>query len=298
MPLWTPAIISPHTWIDFSDSSTLFDATSGGSVVTNGIGIARAEDKSGNGRHFTQSTSGNRFTWTSGVQNGLGVARGDGGDCLTANTANDFAFFHQAAGCVFLVASIGTSSNPNTVYDLIGNNGASVNNQGFFFRYDDRAAFSRNNALTSGARNSLSGGSGDDFYFSGSNDVATANTMLILQLQTDMQNATASAKLRKRVDGGSDFGNNTTTRNPSTANPTFALQLGASGNNALTMVGDFCEVVIFNSLLSSTNRQLMEGYLAWKWGVQANLPGGHPHKNAAPFYGSDRRRRYSGRAGL
>ena len=28
--------------------------------------------------------------------------------------------------------------------------------------------------------------------------------------------------------------------------------------------------------------QLMEGYLAWKWGVQGSLPANHPYKSAAP----------------
>lgn len=29
-------------------------------------------------------------------------------------------------------------------------------------------------------------------------------------------------------------------------------------------------------------RQKMEGYLAWKWGLESTLPGGHPYKDAAP----------------
>lgn len=31
--------------------------------------------------------------------------------------------------------------------------------------------------------------------------------------------------------------------------------------------------------------QLAEGYLAWKWGLQASLPGGHPYASAAPTTG-------------
>jgi len=34
-----------------------------------------------------------------------------------------------------------------------------------------------------------------------------------------------------------------------------------------------------NTLL---NRQKLEGYLAWKWGLEGNLPVGHPYKGAAP----------------
>ena len=33
---------------------------------------------------------------------------------------------------------------------------------------------------------------------------------------------------------------------------------------------------------SFTNDQIIEGYLAWKWGIQTSLPSNHPHRNAAP----------------
>ena len=33
---------------------------------------------------------------------------------------------------------------------------------------------------------------------------------------------------------------------------------------------------------NTTTRQLIEGYLAWKWNLQASLPADHPYKNVAP----------------
>jgi hypothetical protein len=38
------------------------------------------------------------------------------------------------------------------------------------------------------------------------------------------------------------------------------------------------EIIIVGSVLSDTDRQKMEGYLAWKWGLAANLPATHPYK--------------------
>jgi hypothetical protein len=35
---------------------------------------------------------------------------------------------------------------------------------------------------------------------------------------------------------------------------------------------------------SATDRQKIEGYLAWKWGIQASLPAAHPYRNAAPTF--------------
>jgi hypothetical protein len=45
--------------------------------------------------------------------------------------------------------------------------------------------------------------------------------------------------------------------------------------------GDIKEV-IFLPYNSDGMRQLLEGYLAWKWGLAGLLPAGHPYKSAAP----------------
>lgn len=50
-------------WLDSNDPATLYDSNSGGSLVSNdGAAIGRWQDKSGNGRHFSQSTVGDRPT--------------------------------------------------------------------------------------------------------------------------------------------------------------------------------------------------------------------------------------------
>ena len=43
------------------------------------------------------------------------------------------------------------------------------------------------------------------------------------------------------------------------------------------------EVIVYNTSLSTPDRQQVEGYLAWKWGLQANLPPTHLYKTAAPI---------------
>jgi hypothetical protein len=48
------------------------------------------------------------------------------------------------------------------------------------------------------------------------------------------------------------------------------------------LTGYIAEVCIFRTPLNNLNRQLIEGYLAWKWGLEANLPVSHPYKNSAP----------------
>ena len=43
------------------------------------------------------------------------------------------------------------------------------------------------------------------------------------------------------------------------------------------------EVITYPSGLSDLDRQRIEGYLAWKWGIQNNLPNNQPYKTAPPI---------------
>ncbi len=47
--------------------------------------------------------------------------------------------------------------------------------------------------------------------------------------------------------------------------------------------GNICEIIaISNNTLGTSDRQKIEGYLAWKWGLQGSLPADHPYKAAKP----------------
>jgi len=46
--------------------------------------------------------------------------------------------------------------------------------------------------------------------------------------------------------------------------------------------GDIAEIIAYNGSLSDTERQKIEGYLAHKYGLQSQLPSGHPYKTTAP----------------
>lgn len=66
-----------------------------------------------------------------------------------------------------------------------------------------------------------------------------------------------------------------------------SFKLGALfANTAYTNTGvtnfDLCEMMFFNSNISVSDRQKVEGYLANKWGLQGSLPSDHPYKNTAP----------------
>lgn len=66
----------------------------------------------------------------------------------------------------------------------------------------------------------------------------------------------------------------------------FAL-FGDPLNNARRFAGKIAEVLVVNPALlpgggTDEERHRFTGYLAWKWGLQANMPVGHPYAGAAP----------------
>jgi hypothetical protein len=70
-----------------------------------------------------------------------------------------------------------------------------------------------------------------------------------------------------------------------TSGTSVSLTLG-SFLNAGTPIefyqGTIYETVVFNNALSTAQRQQVEGYLAWKWGLQSNLPSTHAYAKFAP----------------
>jgi len=86
-------------WWDASDWDTLFDSTTGGNyVTTNGSAVKRLEDKSGNGRHFIETTSAP--TLSIGQKNNLNSLNFATGKYLTA-AISGITFTAQTVFIVF-----------------------------------------------------------------------------------------------------------------------------------------------------------------------------------------------------
>jgi len=66
--LWTPDLVRPALWLDAADASTVSVAT----------GVSEWRDKSGNGRHFTQTTTANQPAYNQNGINGLSSISFDG----------------------------------------------------------------------------------------------------------------------------------------------------------------------------------------------------------------------------
>lgn len=275
MALWTPNLLSElFAWYK-ADSLSLSD----------GDPIDTLAD-SDSGTYSLTASSGARPTYTANALNGLPVMTFSGAQWLTSGTTNSWAFLNQSTGgTVVSVWKAGNVSDPNTLYGLYGTNGGTVSVDGCYCLFDDRASVPRNELIAMASRDSV-GGFNLNITASSS---FTANAPHVLSSIHDNANGTAASRLLNGVDGGSLAGNNTGTNSVSVSNPARAFQLGACGNNVFPLTGYIAEVCVFNSVLTSTNRQLTEGYLAWKWGIQANLPSGHPYKSGAPTSGAQRR---------
>jgi hypothetical protein len=66
-------------------------------------------------------------------------------------------------------------------------------------------------------------------------------------------------------------------------NLTKGINIGTNYTDSADFLdGNIAEIVLIDGTPTTDIRQKIEGYLAWKWGLQANLPSDHPYKNAAP----------------
>ena len=86
-------------------------------------------------------------------------------------------------------------------------------------------------------------------------------------------------------------GTTSTPASPGTNSPTGTLYVGsANGGASYWLNGDMGELLFLNTSPSTDDRQKLEGYLAWKWGL--TLASGHPYELVAPTVGSRSGLRY------
>jgi hypothetical protein len=267
MALWTPSEITTALWLDASDSSTLFDATSGGSAVAADGAVARWEDKSGNARHVTQATSEARPLRKAAVQNSRDVLRFDGTDDKLQRAA-----FVPNTFTAFVVAKRQDIAN-STKWTAFSQNDRS-NNAGRLIFYTERTSGGIIGAVQVGPIASQAGTPTGTFgIFAADRNGTVAN---IHRDGVSVSRTTGSATIQA---------------------VNFVV-----GANDTTSLADFAdldigEILIVSGVQSTADRQQIEGYLAHKWGLTGNLPSDHPYKTAAPTTGTiqTRRRRSRGR---
>ena len=81
------------------------------------------------------------------------------------------------------------------------------------------------------------------------------------------------------VNGGTATTNTPGASRGNSSGPNF---IGRRVSSVEYLNGGIGEIVIFSSEIPTFQRQEVEGYLAWKWGLQASLPSTHPFAKVRP----------------
>ncbi len=218
---------------------------------TTGSNVTQWNDKSGNSRNAVNQTTG--AVLTSNVQNGLPVLRMNG----SQNYSVSYNSFPNTAYTIFALQYLSSASGYRRLLHA-----PTGGDTGIFLGVNEQNIAT----FTGNATN-------------GWNDV-TANSPNITNLNTwkIVTMWVSSSTLTPYVDGTAQSNKTGTTGSFS------GLTIGCSPNlNIQQWVGDVAEILIYSSALTTSQRQQLEGYLAKKWGLQPNLPSGHPYYYAPPF---------------
>jgi len=248
-------IAGNNLWLDASDAAT---------ITLSSTSVTQWDDKSGNGIDVVQAT--NRPTLVSADQNGLDVISFDGtNDNLTYG--GNALIRNVSSALVFVVRKWATEPTATKVLLRVNTSAAQTG----------RLQFS---AGTTSKKNEAGGRRADSNSYvvtTGSADCGTA---------WNIQSAAydyANSDLYQYIDGtviasSTSFQTNGTTANTQSS----GLFIGMSSNSTSFANAKIAEIIIVHNDVTTDTREKLEGYLAWKWGLEANLPTGHTYESAPP----------------
>ena len=233
---FTPASITGlQLWLDASDAGTLFDATSGGSLVAADGAVARWQDKSGNNRHATQETSASRPLRKTAVQGGKDALRFDGSD----DTLSLPSITIPASHTVFSVFGRATASIHSITLGSEVEAGVTRYSAWWF---NDNVVYIKTN---------------DDFSTHGSASTSTGAFLLV-----NIRTATTSVVTRRNGAQLASVTSGSAVTNASSGTWTHVGSVGTTVHS-----GNLCEIIVYNTALSDTDRAAVESYLMSKWGI-------------------------------
>ena len=226
---FNPALISGlQLWLDADDSET---------ITLNGGTVSQWDDKSGNGYHVSQGTASNQPTYQSSVLNSKSVVRFDGVNDGLINTV-DTPVGSSTNRTVFVVFNWNGSGGTIDYALVLGYLGAA---SGTVFGISEEIAV----RVNSGSR------------------VWNASANSTHAIVTIMLDGTSTTDL-SAWKNGSSLGVSTTSTQ--TINTAAGIGVGRrfDGNY---LYGDIAEIIVYNSALSTSDRESVESYLSTKWGI-------------------------------
>ena len=241
-------------WLDAADPST---------VITNGSNVTQWNDKSPNGYNATQGTAINQPIIINKL-NGLNTLNFNGSQYLTVSSSLDFG---SGDVTCFIVANFATSTLQSAAVGCIISKNYPTNQYWQFGAINSGGPQCR--FVMSSPFQSLTS------VFAGG---VLANGWDAIAYTLSLSGAQASSLF---IHGASGATNTTFTSENTTSAATVYIGSTAGGGNS-AWKSDIAEIIIYKSFLTATQRQQIEGYLTWKWGIQSSLPNTHPYyKNPA-----------------
>jgi hypothetical protein len=224
------------------------DADDASTITLNGSTVSQWDDKSGNGKHMVQATAAAQPTYTTSLSaHGRNVVGGNGTefmDAVNAFTGDD--------------SSMIVAGRINSISSFAGIFG-STNYGNLSLVYNTSAQFSgiSFSARISGNANALGAGNSGIEYLQHEKDASPSVTYI-------------------RNGGTTSTGGAAGSTRGTQPHKLFVYSATPYLN------GEAWEAILINGLPSTADRQKLEGYLAWKWGLEANLPVDHPYKTTPP----------------
>jgi hypothetical protein len=258
LPFAPSDISGLQLWLDADDPRTLYSDTSGTTkATTDGTAVALWVDKSGNGRNASQSTAASRPAVKSAFTNGRNVLNFDGSnDTLTVpSSTSTFKFLHSTASTVFIVVQYKATGTYRSYFTTA----SSSNHVGYIiFSNTDNTSYIP----------WIAGGVGGSLVVSNQSaaNYIDASQAYLVCAASDPTNATAANRAISYKNGTAPYKNNVSTLTPSTANSTYDLAIGSEGNTYFANVY-IAEIVVYNALLTASQRIQVETYLNNKWGL-------------------------------
>jgi hypothetical protein len=252
--LWRPSDLG-------ADLALWLDAEDAASITLNGSTVSQWNDKSPNGRHVSQVNGTQQPEYTTGALSNKPVLTFDGvNDVLRRASAgldglssvSIFAVMRYiTASAEDIPVAVGTANNEGKVRALYRKSTGTTQGWAGWSRDVDDSAYS------------CDIGGGYHIFAGWNTSLIADNNIVIARDGLSTVYTNTNGNLLPTVDGlgiGELVGSTTRYTNASIA-----------------------EVVILPVAVTVTQQRLIEGYLAWKWGLEANLPADHPYKTTPPF---------------
>jgi hypothetical protein len=243
-------------------------------ITLNGSTVSQWDDKSGNNFHLSQANAALQPRYVAAGMNGKPALNNEDGRYLQRGTT---PMFRNVAGAT--IVAVYQPTLP--LAGAIGNG---------------MVVFVNNGATAGGTRLGLTptpgGGTEGTYSIAGRRldadvfQTVSSPTSLTANPVVWIANADyANAQTNTWLDGTADIAGAEFQTAGSTSNTdAVGIALFSRPNGGLDTYDNtrLSEVLLINATLSTTNRQKLEGYLAWKWALEANLPAGHPFRNTPP----------------